>query len=172
MRLTSRTLTFALICLALAGAAGAQDESQIANLTKQKQAVAEIREIGMAFIGWLADQVSTDDPADISAIARLDGWTVRRDSEEPNTYLRISHAALSELLVPVYLDSLPSTDPWGGSYEYSLNENLLGNQVLAIRSPGGDGVFETDDYVSGSFPSQEGGHDIVWCDGYFARWPG
>jgi hypothetical protein len=87
-------------------------------------------------------------------------------------YSPISHEELEKLLVPQYIQAIPKTDGWGHPYEFYLNaEDLLGQQVMGIRSPGRDGAFSTTEYVVGPFTPESFNEDIVWSDGYFVRWP-
>lgn len=43
---------------------------------------------------------------------------------------------------------------------------------MATRSPGRDGEFSGDTYTVSQFPGGSYDGDIVWADGFFARWPG
>jgi hypothetical protein len=47
----------------------------------------------------------------------------------------------------------------------------VGRQALAIRSAGGDGIFEGSTYSYGPFVSTDFNRDIIWADGVFVRWP-
>ncbi|MCP4661725.1 MAG: hypothetical protein GY856_40505 [bacterium] len=131
--------------------------------------------MGTALMAWLADQVRGEPTSSPPAADRRadPGWIVRSaESDTESSYSLISHAAVTALLVPKYLDAVPENDHWGHAYQFALNVDLLGSKVVGVRSAGADGRFEGDDYVIGDFPYTEYNGDIVWCDGIFARWPG
>jgi hypothetical protein len=94
-------------------------------------------------------------------------------NEEVGSYPRISHAQLTEILVPLYLQAVPEEDGWGNPYEFFLRtESLIAvTNVMAIRSAGRDGKFDEELYKPGAFDPEDYDQDIVWIDGYFARWP-
>ena len=67
---------------------------------------------------------------------------------------------------------IPFAKGWGHPIEMRLNlEALEGKHVMCLRSPGRDGKFSADSYTMGSFPAADFDQDVVWCDGYFIRWP-
>lgn len=173
MRSTLSTLAILVLCAAVAGGAWGQDPV-IGDASRQKQTLQDIRNVGTAFMAWLTDHAgsaTTTSPA-AAPEGQAPGWTIRaQEASEEMWYSAISHAAVSELLVPDYIAAVPEKNPWGHPYQFALNADLLGKHVLGIRSPGKDGVFEGDDYLIGSFFHHELDHDVVWCDGYFARWP-
>ncbi len=80
---------------------------------------------------------------------------------------------LKKLLVPQYLQNIPEKDGWGHPYEYYLKvgQRVLDPQVMFIRSPGRDGKYESSRYSVAGFPPDSFDEDIVWTDGFFARWP-
>jgi hypothetical protein len=141
---------------------------------QQKRTVADIRNVGTALFSWLTDQV-----ADAEGTAQDDvqtgpcGEEVREckivDMEQVPV---ISREDLIQILVPTYIQEVPEKDAWGNPYEYRLEtKKILNQRVMSIRSPGRDGVFSGDRYdVDGFAPSQES-EDLVWVDGFFARWP-
>jgi hypothetical protein len=156
---TKRLLT--LVPVILTCAALAAQPAQGAN--EQKQALGEMRNIGTALFAWLTDQdpkPSGDDRRGKDADIDLGAIPV------------ISHADLAKLLVPLYLAQLPVNDPWGKPYEFRLNrDNLGGVPVMAIRSAGKDGTFSGTVYTMESFAISDQDQDLVWVDGFFARWP-
>lgn len=137
-----------------------------------KQAIIEIRNIGIAMTMWLADQVSSPNPTFESPLrASKEGWFMTpEEGNERVFFSRVSVFDLEQLLVPKYLAELPRTDGWGHEYEFAINHDLLADYTLSIRSPGRDGVFEKGAYEIGSF-SVEDDRDLVWADGYFVMWP-
>lgn len=120
---------------------------------KQKRTMADVRLAGTALMSWLVDH--TDEPQ----------WTL---PERP------SAEELSGILVPEYIAELPATDGWQHPLEYRVSSNLLGSEVFRIRSPGRDGVFDSDEYEyqAAPFVTTDYDRDIVWADGYFVRYPG
>lgn len=130
----------------------------------QARTVADIRNVGTAMFSWLMDQVgfASPRPSQVAADATVNLFH----------YSAISHSALESLLVPQYIQSVPELDGWGWHYDYYLDTaDPLGQQVMAIRSPGRDGAFEGDVYTIGSFDPDHFDKDIVWTDGFFVRWP-
>lgn len=74
--------------------------------------------------------------------------------------------------MPQYIQSIPEKDGWGHPYEFFLNtENPIAAKVMAIRSPGRDGSFSGRFYESSAFEPASFDEDIIWVDGFFARWP-
>lgn len=66
----------------------------------------------------------------------------------------------------------PARDGWGEPIEvYLRRDELPAEQVVVIRSPGRDGVFDSDCYTVGPFDGEDADQDIVWADGFFMRWP-
>ena len=131
--------------------------------TEQKQAIAEIRNIGTAMLAWLVDHESPSGEGSREA----DKGTI-----DVSAVPVISHADLATLLVPLYMVVLPVNDPWGHPYEYRLHRDKLGSvPVMAIRSAGKDGKLSGPVYEVKSFPIDHLDQDLVWVDGYFARWP-
>jgi hypothetical protein len=87
-------------------------------------------------------------------------------------YPEISRVDLQTILVPDYMQEVPELDGWGHPYEYYLNvANPLAQKVMGIRSPGRDGVFAGSLYEVDGFDPNDFDQDIVWFDGFFARWP-
>ncbi|HZF12079.1 MAG TPA: prepilin-type N-terminal cleavage/methylation domain-containing protein [Thermoanaerobaculia bacterium] len=130
------------------------------NSAKQKRTVADLRNTGTALFSWLTDQVGAAAAGEASTTVDL------RD------YHSIDHADLVTILVPQYLHEVPDLDGWENRYEYALNvANPLGPQVMAIRSPGRDGLADADVYTVTSFDPSDYDQDILWADGFFVRWP-
>jgi hypothetical protein len=144
-----------------AGAGGNQDRDREA----QKKTIADMRNLGTAMFSWLTDQVG----AGAAGQSQTEPAGKAADLAQ---YSPISHAELEKILVPQYLQTVPERDGWGHPYELYLNvKNVLAPQVMGIRSPGRDGRFSANRYSVGSFPPDQFDEDIVWVDGFFARWP-
>jgi len=136
-----------------------------ADRAAQKQTIADIRNVGTAMFSWLTDQVS--------AGAAGQSQTPKTVTACFQQYPPISRAELVKILAPDYLQEVPETDGWGHPYEFCLNvADPLAKEVMSIRSPGRDGIFSTTDYTLSSFKTDDFDEDIVWIDGFFARWPG
>jgi len=125
---------------------------------KQKRTVADMRNIGTAMFSWLTDQVG----------AASAGGTVDLDS-----YTGASTVSdIAAQLVSQYVQDVPSIDGWKGSYFYRLDTgNPLNAQVMAIASGGRDKSTPGGLYSVAAFDPTDYNQDIVWADGYFARWP-
>jgi type II secretion system protein G len=125
---------------------------------KQKRTVADMRNIGTAMFSWLTDQVG----------AASAGGTVDLD-----LYTGVSTVSdVADQLVSQYVQDVPSIDGWKGSYFYRLDTtNPLNAQVMAIASGGRDKSTPGGQYSVSAFDPTDYNQDIVWADGYFARWP-
>jgi prepilin-type N-terminal cleavage/methylation domain-containing protein len=130
---------------------------------KQKRTVADIRNAGTAMFSWLTDQVGAA-AAGAAATTNVDFGsygTVKTGS------------SLSTILVPQYLQAVPSVDGWKNPYEYYLKTGtqVLDQQVMAIRSLGRGGASDATNYTVTSFDPTDYNQDIAWADGFFVRWP-
>jgi hypothetical protein len=128
----------------------------------QKRTVADIRNTGTAMFSWLTDQVG----------AAAAGQSQVSDTVDVGDYAAISHADLTTILVPMYMQEVPELDGWKSPYEYYLNVgNPLAEKVMSIRSSGKDSSFSDNAYTVTSFDPESFDEDIVWADGFFVRWP-
>lgn len=142
-----------------AGPSSSETPPKPTDQTLQQRTVAEMKLVGHALYAWVTDQIGAGAAGQRSVSLYL--------------YRGIATADLERLLVPTYLKKLPSHDAWGHPYEYYIDsENMLRENLMAIRSPGRDGVFSGKKYDFGSFPASEFDEDLVWIDGYWLRWPG
>jgi hypothetical protein len=126
----------------------------------QRATVADIRNVGTAMFSWVTDQAG----------AAAAGQKAVDLAKFPPVS---TFAALKELLVPKYIQTLPELDGWGNPFEYRLNVKnpTAGASVMSVRSPGRDGKFSGLTYAVGAFPRDDYDRDIVWADGYFVQWP-
>jgi general secretion pathway protein G len=142
---------------------------------KQKATVADIRNLGTAWMSWVTDQSS-------AAAAGQSNEPFDWDFGTP-----LEHSDLAALLEATtanpnfyYLQELPQDDGWGQAYGYMgsfapagpYDTMLQGVHVVAIRSAGRDGSFSGTTYTPGFFIGTDYDQDIVWSDGYFVRAPG
>lgn len=120
---------------------------------KQKRTLADVRTVGTAMMSWLSDELA-------------------EQSSDPGLPEEPTAEDLRRVLVPEYASEIPDGDGWGHPLEYRVNPDLQGSQVLRIRSPGRDGVFQTEsDESVAPFLATDYDRDIVWADGYFLRYP-
>ena len=127
---------------------------------KQKRTVADERILGTAMFAWMTDEVG-------AAAAGAAATAV-----DLNDYPPITQDDLRALLVPVYIEAIPNLDGWKRPYDYYCNvDDPHARTVLAISSDGADGASTGPTYDVGGFDPTDYDQDIVWTDGYFARWP-
>lgn len=135
---------------------------------KQKRTMADMRNVGTAWLSWVTDVVSG--AAAGQGVTTWDG----------TDYTTITHAALFQTLHPsttfFYLNELPKKDGWKNSYAYGYTGNPLGSQVIAIASAGRNGETTPANLAAtvtiGPFVPTKYDDDIIWADGFFVRWPG
>lgn len=143
---------------------------EVPEVPPQVLATAEIRNVGTAMFTWLTDQPQDAAPAELIRTGTSFGVTQKDGTVA--TYEVVATQELARLLVPSYLAALPTEDPWGYPYEYAVNPDYLhSGAVLAIRSAGGDSVFQDRPYVVGQFEPTNWVEDFVWADGFVIRWP-
>lgn len=141
-----------------------------------RETMASIRNVGTAMMSWLTDQIA-EGPAARQPEATLVSYSPAPPSP-PKTFdwsdcPSISRQELRKLLAPVYIRDVPQHDGWGNELEFCLEPSDFTKRfyLLAIRSPGRDGIFERGGYEDGAFDPDDFDADIVWVDGYFVRWP-
>ena len=68
---------------------------------------------------------------------------------------------------------MPRHDGWGNDLEFCLEREDFSRTklILGVRSPGRNGAFEGAGYLPGAFAAADFDADVVWLDGFFARWP-
>ncbi len=125
---------------------------------KQKRTVADIRNAGTAEMSWLTDQIA----------AAAAGAT---NTVSVTEYTAMSHANLSNLLVPQYLQELPQKDGWKANLDYYVTTNFSQKKIMLTRSYGQKGAADGGSYTAGAFEPTDYEQDIVWADGFFVRWP-
>jgi prepilin-type N-terminal cleavage/methylation domain-containing protein len=127
---------------------------------KQKRTMAEERIVGTAMMAWLTDHSS--------AAAAGGGVT----SVELADYDILTAEALSDELVPHYMQIVPYRDGWKYPFEFYLDvDDAQGPNVMAVRSAGKQHVWDAATYETGAFDPTDYEQDIVWVDGFFVRWP-
>ena len=129
---------------------------------KQKRSVADMRNLGTAFMSFLTDMAS----AAAAGSTSTDTYDVTANG------MAISDAGrISELLVTRYIQQVPLLDGWKFPYEYYLGSSVSAPQVFAIRSSGRDASFDGPAYDVTAFTPTDYDQDLVWADGFFVRWP-
>jgi prepilin-type N-terminal cleavage/methylation domain-containing protein len=132
---------------------------------KQKRTMGDARDTGTAWMSWLTDIAQ-------GAAAGATGSAI--------VVASYGQGGLTELraqLVPRYIQEVPERDGWKNTFDYHFtritdNPNPLETEFnTLIRSSGRDGVFDSDTYSFGNFDPTDYDRDIVWADGFFARWP-
>lgn len=111
-----------------------------------ERAAREIRSVGAAMWSWVIDIASLDGRSPRGPMSICPGAPPVDLALVP----AITHQDLTDLLVPLYIPSIPQLDPWGNAYEYRLDvDEPLSADVIAIRSAGADGTFEGTEYEFG-----------------------
>lgn len=128
---------------------------------KQKRTVADVRNTGTAMFSWLTDQVGAAAAGASASDVALSSYGTA-----------VGASALNSVLVPQYMQDVPSADGWKTPYEFFLKTaSPLDAQVMAIRSAGRNKTFSGASYSVTSFDPTDYDQDIVWADGFFVRWP-
>jgi general secretion pathway protein G len=126
---------------------------------KQKRTIADVRSIGLAWFGWVTDNVGT--PTAGRAGSTFDFATLTQ----------VSFEDLWDELVPVYINEIPLRDGWGHPLQFGRDEQLDTLLPIGIRSPGRHGIFDGSSYENDPFLVTDYDRDIVWLGGYFFTWP-
>jgi prepilin-type N-terminal cleavage/methylation domain-containing protein len=134
---------------------------------KQKRTMADMRNVGTAFMSYVTDAAS-------AGAAGTNTW-------DAGSYSTMQHSTLYSILHPsqtfFYMNDVPEVDGWKHSYGYGFSGNVLLSQVFAILSEGrngtgANGVASGDGVTIGPFIPTDYDQDIIWADGFFVRWPG
>ena len=128
---------------------------------KQKRTMGDMRIIGGAMFSWLTDQSAAAAAGATASIVDLTQYGTQ-----------MTPANLTTVLVSQYIQSIPTLDGWKSPYQYYLRtDNPHAIQVMAIRSLGRDKTAEGDQYTVTAFDPTDYDRDIVWADGFMARYP-
>ncbi len=130
---------------------------------KQKRTVADMRSVGTAWFSWLLDQVG----AAAAGTNTYDFTSALTNALDGDGLLGTLYVSATMF----YIQEVPNKDGWGNAYEYRHATNILGAQVMGIRSTGRDGAFSAASYTMGPFVATLYDSDIVWADGFFVRYP-
>jgi len=138
---------------------------------KQKRTVADMRDVGTAWMSWLVDQNSAASagqaaktyPASTLGFTDVDYETIYGFLRPSNTFF--------------YMQEIPEVDGWKNAFDYARNPVLSDSAVLLICSRGRDNAY-TDvgscaaDWPVDSYIATDYDRDIAWADGYFVLGPG
>ena len=132
---------------------------------KQKRTVADMRNIGTAWLSWVTDVVSA---GAAGANATFDGSLYGTPLDRDDLF-----ATLHPSSTFFYTNEVPAKDGWKATYVYAWSGNPLGSQVVAIGSGGRDTDMTTlGSATVGPFIPTKYNENIIWADGFFVRWPG
>ncbi len=144
---------------------------------KQKSTVADIRNIGTAWMSWVTDMVSAG--AAGQAVQGQLNWM----GDLTNA---VTFAQLATILEgdgdQFYLQKLPENDGWANPLQFRAVFNasdpttfrnlITSSRAIGIRSLGRKNDDGGPVYTNGTFLGTNYDGDIVWSDGYFVRVPG
>ncbi|MEL7059944.1 MAG: prepilin-type N-terminal cleavage/methylation domain-containing protein [Acidobacteriota bacterium] len=135
---------------------------------KQKRSVADIRNVGTAWMSWLTDQQG-------GAAA---GATKQYDAANLDD---VTYDELYNYLHPTdtffYMQEVPQRDAYGFDLEFGKNDNLQQSNLLLICAQmrdnawGDQGACEGVAWPVQPFVATDYDHDVAWADGYFVQWP-
>ena len=133
---------------------------------KQKRTVADIRNVGTAWMSWLTDQIGAASAGSGKFWNGED--TVDQSYPDIFNYLHSSDTFF-------YMQEVPQQDGWKYPFSFGKNDDLVASSVLVVCSSGRDGEMTQD--CAGSehpvcpFLATDYDRDIIWADGYFVNWP-
>ena len=133
---------------------------------KQKRTVADVRNVGVAWMSWLTDQVG----------AAAAGATKVYDA---SSFSERTYAEIYGYLHPddtfFYMQEIPQFDGWRAPLSFGQADSLLASNILIVCSSGADRTLTggrcTESHAIGAFVATDFNQDIIWADGYFVRWP-
>lgn len=136
---------------------------------RQKAAMADMRNLGVALSAWVVDQEETEID-DICSPSEAEPTLPSAFDLATMSVLPIELAA--DYLIPNYIDAIPASDFWGNPFEIRISSDDNGRIAsICIRCAGADGAFSSDVYEVGEFDRDDPDQDIVWVDGRFIRSP-
>ncbi len=134
--------------------------------TKQKKTMAELSNVGKAWMSWLTDQAGAT-----SAGAQK--------SYDVTGFIELDYVDLFDHLHPsetfFYMQEIPQRDAWGSLMSFWRNPNLRSDKVMVICAAARDNIFDTCDGRTelpvGPFMRTDFDSDIIWADGGLLRFP-
>ena len=133
---------------------------------KQKRTIADIRNMGSAWMSWLSDQVGA---ASAGSSKTFPGSTL----DVTPTYLEV-FAYLHPDTTFFYMQDVPQFDGWSYPLSFAMASSLVNSNVILIAAPCRDGAFDfapNADRPIAPFITTDYERDIVWADGFFVSWP-
>lgn len=100
----------------------------------------------------------------------LAGGDFARTGERLDVNLAFPQEIEAQELEDLLEIEVPERDPWGNRYEYRVDG--FPSRCLLVRSRGGDGLWDSDNYVVGTaLPANTRSHDLVAVDRrWIQRW--
>jgi prepilin-type N-terminal cleavage/methylation domain-containing protein len=131
---------------------------------KQKRTLADMRITGTAMFAWLSDEVGA---------AAAGAAATQISVGDYATGALTSSTGIASVLTPQYTQAVPTLDGWKTPYLYRLKTgaNVGDRQVMLIGSGGRDRNTPGGTYTAAGFDPTDYDQDIIWADGFFARWP-
>ncbi len=134
---------------------------------KQKRTIADIRNIGTAWMSWLTDQAGA---ASAGAGKTWNGGnTTTQSYEEVFGYLHPSATFF-------YMQEVPEFDGWGHEIQFGMNPKLYEANVLIICSGGRNGLLAKGcaggEQIVGDYLTIDYDRNIIWADGALIQRPG
>ncbi len=133
---------------------------------KQKRTMADMRNVGTAWLSWVTDVVSG-----AAAGTGVNTW-------DGTAYSTITHAEPVRHPAPIVDVLLPERAAGEGRLEEQLRlrlhpraARLAGHRDRQQRSRR-HGDFDRSSVTIGPFTPTKYDEDIIWADGFFVRWPG
>jgi hypothetical protein len=125
-------------------------------VSRQAVTVERIDDLGAAMLSYMSDIVSG------AQRTPADGPSVDLSDITPIAAVDLAGILQTPL---IYTLCVPGEDGWGHPFDLRMNENPLVVPFMSIRSPGRDGLLESDIYDTELFPADELDRDLVWADG-------
>ncbi len=134
---------------------------------KQKRTVADVRDVGTAWMSWLTDQVGAASAGQAKQYKGAGHATVTYT--DIFTYLHPSSTFF-------YMQEVPQLDGWNYEIKYAAKlTELVSSSVMMICSGGRGGNIAggncNADWNVEPFISTDYDQNIIWTGGYFVRWP-
>ena len=136
--------------------------------TKQKRTMADMRDLGAAWMSWITDQSSAAAAGSTSKTYNFLSLSESLTADELMSSLYVSESMF-------YTRNVPSRDGWARPFEYRWSGDPSAATVIGIRSYARDGIEGPNgsggQYKMGPFVTSDYNQDIVWADGFFVAYP-
>ncbi len=141
------------------------DSPESPTATRQHSTAETARAIGNVMLAWLVDYIRAP------GTERGAHFAVAKGTPIPEASLR----DILDTYAPGH--RIATRDAWNHPIEVWVNSEVLGNDLIIVRSAGGDRKFEQvvsfneRVYDRGSIAPSDEGADIVWINGRLQRYP-